>query len=175
MSLESRPNERRFGDSHERMRALRHDAFPGFLCGAGCAVAIYIMESSSALAAYPMAAVPFATSIVLVISQPNALPAQPRALIGGHLISALVGLLVLALTGPGAVPAAVAVGLAVLAMVLTGTLHPPAGINPLLVVSGNLPWSFLVAPVLVGALMLAAFAFAWHRFVLRNSWPERWY
>ena len=41
---------------------------------------------------------------------------------------------------------------------LTGTFHPPAGINPLLVVSGNLPWTFLFAPVLAGALLLAAFA-----------------
>ena len=36
--------------------------------------------------------------------------------------------------------AAAAVGLAVLAMYVTGTFHPPAGINPLLVVSNNLIW-----------------------------------
>ncbi|ETR78507.1 HPP family protein [Afipia sp. P52-10] len=118
--------------------------------------------------------IPFATSIVLVICQPEARPARPRALIGGHLLSALVGLLVLGLTGPGSVAAAAAVALAVLAMILTDTLHPPAGISPLLVVAGNLPWSFLIAPVLVGALMLAAFAFLWHRLVLRNGWPDRW-
>lgn len=153
---------------------LRRAALPAALCGAGCAIAIYVMESSSTLTAYPMAAIPFATSIVLVISQPDARPAQPRALIGGHLVSALVGLLVLAAAGPGSIAAAGAVGLAVLAMVLTDTLHPPAGINPLLVVAGNLPWSFIVAPVLVGALMLAAFALLWHRLVLRNRWPERW-
>jgi CBS-domain-containing membrane protein len=156
------------------MKVLRDGALPGILCGAGCAIAIYVMERSSAMTAYPLAAIPFATSIVLVISQPGAVPAQPRALIGGHLISALVGLLVLALTGPGPLAAALAVGIAVLAMVLTGTLHPPAGINPLLVVAGNLPWSFLLAPVLTGALMLTAFALVWHRFVLRNDWPERW-
>lgn len=156
------------------MKMLGAAAVPGILCGAGCGLAIYVMESSAALTAYPMAAIPFATSIVLVISQPHAVPAQPRALIGGHLISALVGLVVLALAGPGSVPAAVAVGLAVLAMLMTNTLHPPAGINPLLVVTGNLPWSFIVVPVFVGALVLAAFALAWHRFVLRNSWPERW-
>jgi CBS-domain-containing membrane protein len=174
MSLQSRQTERGLGETSGRPKLLRDGALPAVLCGAGCALAIYIMESSSALAAYPMAAIPFATSIVLVISQPQAVPAQPRALIGGHLISALVGLLVLAVTGPGPIAAAAAVGLAVAAMMLTDTLHPPAGINPLLVVAGNLPWSFLVAPVLIGALMLAAFALVWHRFVLRNAWPERW-
>jgi CBS-domain-containing membrane protein len=174
MSLQSRQTQHGRGEGSARPKPLRDAALPAVLCGAGCALAIYVMESSSALAAYPMAAIPFATSIVLVISQPNARPAQPRALIGGHLISALVGLLVLALAGPGPVGAAIAVGLAVLAMVLTDTLHPPAGISPLLIVTGNLPWSFLVAPVLVGALMLAAFALVWHRLVLRNAWPERW-
>ena len=175
MSLDSRQDERDLGEGRPRMQ----DCFATARCRPPCAaqaaaLAIYIMESSAALTAYPMAAIPFATSIVLVISQPDAVPAQPRALIGGHLVSALVGLLVLAVAGPGAVAAAFAVGLAVLAMMLTDTLHPPAGINPLLVVAGNLPWSFMVAPVLVGALMLAAFALVWHRFVLRNAWPERW-
>jgi CBS-domain-containing membrane protein len=174
MTLESGQTQRRLIEGSARMKPLREGALAALLCGAGCGLAIYIMEGSSTLTAYPMAAIPFATSIVLVISQPNAVPAQPRALIGGHLISALVGLLVLALAGPGPVAAAIGVGLAVLAMMLTETLHPPAGINPLLVVAGNLPWTFIVAPVLVGALMLAAFAFVWHRFVLRNSWPERW-
>ena len=165
-------------DWQRTARAISRDdhrnVLAGAVAGLGGALAIGAMEWFSAAAHYPLAVIPFATSIVLVVSQPGALAAQPRALIGGHLVSALVGVLVLALTGPGPLAAAIAVGLAVLAMMLTDTLHPPAGINPLLVVAGNLPWSFIVAPVLVGALMLAAFALAWHRFVLRNSWPERW-
>jgi CBS-domain-containing membrane protein len=81
---------------------------------------------------------------------------------------------VLKLTGPQAWAAAAAVGLSILAMYVTGTFHPPAGINPLLVVSSNLPWTFLFAPVLAGAVLLAAFAFAWHRWVRRQDWPQRW-
>ena len=111
---------------------------------------------------------------MLVIGSPDAEPAQPRALIGGHLISTLVGLLVLKLTGPSTWAAAAGVGLAVLAMYLTGTFHPPAGINPLLVISNNLPWTFLFAPVFRGALMLTAFALIWHRWGRRASWPQRW-
>jgi hypothetical protein len=61
---------------------------------------------------------------------------------------------VLHFTGPQAWSAAAAVGLAVPAMDVTGTFHPSAGINPLLVVSNNLPWTFLLAPVLAGALLL---------------------
>ena len=59
-------------------------------------------------------------------------------------------------------------------MYVTDTFHPPAGINPLLVVSSNLPWSFMAAPVLAGALLAAAFALVWHRWIRRRPWPQRW-
>jgi hypothetical protein len=77
MSLDSRPDERAFSASLLSMKRLRGGLLPAALCGTGCAIAIYVMESSSALTAYPMAAIPFATSIVLVVSQPHAAPAGP--------------------------------------------------------------------------------------------------
>jgi len=33
--------------------------------------------------------------------------------------------------------------------------------------------SFLLAPVAIGALLLAAFALIWHNLVRRGSWPQR--
>src|SRR5882757_2680630 len=117
----------------------RRAALAGAVAGLGAAIAIGGMEWFSLAAHYPLAVIPFATSIVLVIGSPDAEPAQPRALIGGHVVSTLVGLAVLKVTGPGIWAAAAGVGLAVLAMYLTGTFHPPAGINPLLVISNNLP------------------------------------
>jgi CBS-domain-containing membrane protein len=151
-----------------------HNALAGAVAGLGGAVAIGTMEWFSLAAHYPLVIIPFATSIVLVIGSPEAEPAQPRALVGGHLVTTLVGLAVLKLTGPQAWAAATAVGLSILAMYVTGTFHPPAGINPLLVVSNNLPWSFLFAPVLAGAVLLAAFAYVWHRWIRRQPWPQRW-
>jgi CBS-domain-containing membrane protein len=155
----------------------RHDhrtTLQGAVAGLGGAVAIGGMEWFSGAAHYPLVIIPFATSIVLVIGSPEAEPAQPRALIGGHVVATLVGLAMLQLTGPHAWAAAAAVGLAILAMMVTGTFHPPAGINPLLVVSHNLPWTFLFAPVLAGAVLLAGFAYLWHRWVRRRHWPQRW-
>jgi CBS-domain-containing membrane protein len=74
--------------------------------------------------------------------------------------------------------AAVAVGLAMVAMHLTGTFHPPADIDPLVVVVNNMSWSFLVLPVGIGALLLVTFTFAWHNLVTRranegDTWPIR--
>jgi CBS-domain-containing membrane protein len=147
---------------------------------AGGALAIASMEAFSVRAAFPLVTIPFATSIVLVLGTPKAEPAQPRALIGGHLISTLVGLLVVKMTGPAPWAAAMAVGLAMIAMHLTGTFHPPAGIDPLVVVTNNMSWSFLIAPVAIGAVLLALFALAWHNVVARganagDTWPQRWW
>ena len=129
---------------------------PGLLAiiagAAGAAVAIGAMEFFSASANYPLFAISFAASIVLVLGSPAAEPAQPRALVGGHLVSTLVGLLAVKLLGPAPWVAALAVGVAMIAMHLTGTFHPPAGIDPLVIVVNNLPWSFIIAPVGAGAL-----------------------
>jgi len=147
---------------------------------AGGAIAIGGMELLSLRTAFPLVAIPFATSIVVVLGSPKAEPAQPRALIGGHLVATLVGLLVVKATGPTAWAAALAVGLAMIAMHLTSTFHPPAGIDPLVVVANNMSWSFLLAPVGIGAVLLALFAFAWHNLVARganrgDTWPMRWW
>jgi hypothetical protein len=68
---------------------------------AGGAIAIALMEWLSASAPFPLMFMPFATSIVLVMGMPEAAPAQPRALVGGHLVATLVGLIVVKLAGPG--------------------------------------------------------------------------
>ena len=152
-----------------------HHLAVGVVAGTGAAIAIGVMEWMSAEFQYPLAVIPFATSIALVIGSPELPAAQPRALIGGHVISTLVGLAMVKSIGPQPWVAAVAVGLAVLAMMVTDTFHPPAGIDPLLVVSANLPWQFLIAPVLPGVLMLAVFAVVWHRWLWRRPWPGRWF
>jgi len=63
-------------------------------------------------------------------------------------------------------------------LTLVGVLVVVAGfaarINPLLVVSNNLPWSFLFVPVLAGAMLLTAFAYVWHRWLRQRRWPQRW-
>lgn len=144
------------------------------IAGLGAALAIGGMEFLSAAFNYPLAIIPFATSIVLVISSPDLPAAQPRALIGGHVVSALAGIVVVKIAGPQPWAAAFAVGLAVMVMILADMLHPPAGIDPLLIVSANLSWPFLIVPVFAGALLLTAFAVAWHRWIRQQRWPRRW-
>ena len=141
----------------------------------GAFVAVAAMEAFSIRKEFPLWAIPFATSIVTVLGSPKTKPAQPRALVGGHLISTIVGLIVVKVVGPDPWAAAVAVGLSMIAMHLSRTFHPPAGIDPLVVVVNGMSWDFLLVPVGLGALLLVLFAVAWHRLVARDNWPVSWW
>ena len=95
-------------------------------------------------------------------------------MIGGHLVTTLVGLAVLKLTGPQAWAAAARGRPVDSGDVFDGTFHPPAGIDPAAGGFQQFAVAFLLAPVLAGALLLAAFAYVWHRWLRRQPWPQRW-
>jgi len=141
----------------------------------GGGVAIGIMYLLSFETEFPLASIPFATSIVLMTGTPEAAPARPRALFGGHVLSALVGVAAFKLAGPEAWVAALAVGFAMLAMLATDCFHPPAGISPIIIVLNGLSWSFIVVPVAAGALLLLGYSWVWTNYVRRQRWPDRWW
>ncbi len=142
----------------------------------GGSIAILAMFLHADLNHSSLHLIPFATSIVLVFGLPDVEPAQPRALIGGHVISTIVGLALAFAFGSSPWIAALAVGLAIVAMHYTRTMHPPAGIDALIVVHDQLSWGFLFVPVLAGSLLLTLFAFFWlNMFMLSPKiWPGRW-
>jgi CBS-domain-containing membrane protein len=127
--------------------------------GAGTAIAI--MELLARVAHQPLARVPFVTSIVLTMALPDSEPAQPYAVIGGHLLSCLAGFAALLAVGPGEASSAVAVGLAALLMLLARAMHPPAGIDAFLVAGLGLSPVWVLSPVLAGAILLALFSRLW--------------
>jgi CBS-domain-containing membrane protein len=139
----------------------------------GGALGIAIMTTLAHASGKPLMMVPFATSIVLVMGSPEAPPARPRAVIGGHLLSAFAGILCASILGDAFWVSAVGVGLAIALMHAAGAFHPPAGISPLIITSAHATPLFLLSPVLAGALILVTFAFVYHR-LSGESWPDRW-
>lgn len=103
---------------------------------------------------------PIGASAVLAFAVPSSPLAQPWPVIGGNLVSALVGIAVAALVPGVALAAGLAVAGAILAMSLARCLHPPGGAVALLAVlsaQGEVPLS----PSLVGLNSLAIVAAAW--------------
>lgn len=108
----------------------------------------------------------FGASAVLVYGAPLAEFSQPRNLVGGSLISALIGVAVATnIPSPEstAFAAAVAVSSSVLFMHLTRSMHPPGGATALIAVVGGesirgLGYWYVLFPVACGCLILLAFA-----------------
>ena len=121
----------------------------------------------------PLFMVPFATSIVLVMATPLSLFARPQNIIGGHLLSAAAGFAVLWLFGSSPWLAAPAVGLAIALMQLTNTLHPPAGLNPFIIVTLAPGWNFFFVPIMAGAILLVALAWVFHKVTQPGVYPIR--
>ena len=102
----------------------------------------------------------FGASAVLVYGAPQAEFAQPRNLVGGHILSALVGISVYKyLPFDVSLLSALAVSLSIVAMHYTSTLHPPGGATALIAVIGgdsihSLGFEYVLSPIGLGSLIL---------------------
>jgi len=118
----------------------------------------------------------FGASSVLVYGIIQSPFSQPRNLVGGHLISAIVGVTVskfapniLWITAP------LAVSVSIVLMQITKTLHPPGGATALIAVIGSpkikmLGYWYVLYPVLTGVLILLIIAL-----IFNNMTPNRYY
>ena len=97
---------------------------------------------------------PFGASMVLVMAVHESPLAKPKNILLGHILSALSGVIILYLIGDNFLALGIAVALAVFVMIVTDTIHPPAGANPIIVILTGQSISFVFFPVAVGALML---------------------
>jgi CBS-domain-containing membrane protein len=116
----------------------------------------------------------FGSSAVMMFTFPEIHFSQPRSVIGGHFICTAVGMAALALFGPNWWSLASAAAVSVALMMLTRTLHPPAGSNPIIVFLAAPPWGFLLFPTLLGAVTMVVVAVLYHR-ATRRIYPAYWY
>ena len=116
----------------------------------------------------------FGASCVLVFGYPDVPFSQPRNVIAGHVLSTLVGLACVHLLGAHGWSAALAVGSAIALMMLTRTVHPPAGSNPVIVFLMQPGWDFALFPTLSGAVLLVLVALVFHNVTRPARWPKYW-
>ncbi|OZT73435.1 HPP family protein [Vreelandella boliviensis] len=137
----------------------------------GCITALSFLSSHSN-ALWLMA--PFGATMVILFGLPASPLAQPRNIVAGHLITAALGLMVAHFLGVHEWTLGLAVGLSIVTMMLSNTIHPPAGANPLLIMLAGENWHFLVTPVVSGAILMVGFGYVYHRFISGQPYPQRW-
>lgn len=117
----------------------------------------------------------FGASCVLIFGYPDVPFSQPRNIVGGHFLSSLVGLVFLYAFGPTWWSVALAVGTAIALMMVTRTVHPPAGSNPVIIYLAQPAWSFLITPTLAGALILVIVAAIYNNMSREARYPKYWW
>ncbi|MBI5055648.1 MAG: HPP family protein [Nitrospirae bacterium] len=123
----------------------------------------------------------FGASAVLAYGAIKSPLAQPRNLIGGHVISGLAGVACYNLFGDTIwMASSLAVSLAIAAMLLTKTLHPPGGATALIAVIGgkkihDLGFLYAFIPAGLGALILLVIALLINNLSKNRRYPEYWF
>jgi CBS-domain-containing membrane protein len=124
----------------------------------------------------------FGASCVLIYGVINSPLAQPRNLIGGHVLCAAVGVIVNYLVPYTWVAAALAVSSSIVLMQVTKTLHPPGGATALIAIIGSekiksLGFLYVLTPIFTGVMVLLIVALVFNNITINRSYPinRKWY
>lgn len=138
---------------------------------AGFGAALWLDEISS-----PFLLASLGGSTVFLFALTHTAPAQPRALFGGHLSSALIGICCGQWLGDAFWVYVLAMVLTLVFMLCTKTVHPPAGANAIIMIYEHAGFGSLWHPVGLDVAMLAAAAFVWSRiFPGTFRYPTAWF
>ena len=117
----------------------------------------------------------FGSSMVLLFGYPESPFAQPKNVFFGHLVTSIVGVLILKfLPVDQFLQIAIAVGLGIFVMIILGVTHPPAGGNPIVIIVGTYSYDFLLNPIIFGSIIIIIYAIILNRFILKKNYPSSW-
>jgi len=123
----------------------------------------------------------FGASAVLIYGAVRSPLAQPRNLMGGHVFSAVIGVICWKLLGQNLwLAEATAVATAIAVMHATRTLHPPGGATALIAVAGSpaihkLGFLYVLIPATIGPLILLLIALLVNNIPASRRYPEIWF
>ena len=133
--------------------------------GAGSCLAILLLQALGQQLHQPLLLAPFGASCVLLFLAPDSPLAQPRNVLLSYAMATAIGFVALWLFAGAWWSVALAVGATTALMVLTHTVHPPAGAHPIVILLGAPAWKVLLPTLVVGLLLLMFCAWAFHRFL----------
>ena len=117
----------------------------------------------------------FGATVFLVFVLYNLETAQPKNIFFGHLISILVGIIFNETVGLSFYSLGLSVGIAVVLMVYFKVMHPPAASNPLVALTMDLSFDFILFPVITGTIIIILMSVLINRIILKRNYPKRFF
>ncbi|MFZ3373763.1 MAG: HPP family protein [Desulfitobacteriaceae bacterium] len=148
--------------------------FDVFISALGAFLGIMTVAVLSMVYHMPMLVASFGASAVLVYGVPDAPLSQPRNVIFGHLLSAVIGVSVYSLFGSTWWSVALGTSVALVVMILTKTTHPPGGATAMVAILNKAQPLFILTPVLAGAVILIIIGILINNLSPNRSYPRYW-
>ena len=115
----------------------------------------------------------FGSTMVLLFGYPESPFAKPKNIFFGHILTSLTGIIFFKyISLPTFIIIPLAVGLGIAIMIFFDVTHPPAGGNPIIMISSSASFEFLFTPVITGTILVIIFGFFLNRFVAKNNYPS---
>ena len=161
---------------HGNARRIARSVFRVGASALGAAIGLALVLGFIDPPSAPLFLASFGGTAVFLFGLTRAPAAQPRALFGGHLGGALIGVLCFHLLGDALWVYVVALVATLVFMLVTKTVHPPAGANPLIMLHSHATLAMVWQPVFVGIALLALVAAIWSRLVPgMMHYPCQWF
>ena len=117
----------------------------------------------------------FGATVFIVFVLHDLETAQPKNIFFGHLISILVGIIFNETIGVSFYTLGISFGVAVALMVYFKVMHPPAASNPLVALTMDLSFDFVLFPVITGTIVIILMSVLINRFILKRNYPKKWF
>ena len=117
----------------------------------------------------------FGATVFIVFVLYDLETAQPKNIFFGHLISILVGIIFNETVGLSFYSLGLSVGIAVVLMVYFKVMHPPAASNPLVALTMDLSFDFILFPVIIGTIIIILMSVLINKIILKRNYPKRWF
>lgn len=144
-------------------REIVIDLLGGFL-------AIGVLALITDATSMPLLWAPFGGTAVLIFAAHKSPYSQPINVLGGHLLSATISLVLVGLLPHNTWTLMLALGVVIAAMRLTRLTHPPAGANPIVIYLAQPLWYVVLPSLALGSLALMVLGYLVHR-ITRTQYP----
>ena len=136
----------------------------------GGAIVIGALALITEVTKMPLLWAPFGGTAVLVFAAHKSPFSQPINVLGGHMLSAVISLVLVWILPQNVWSLMFMVGVVIAAMRFTRLTHPPAGANPIVIYLTKASWFVILPSLAVGCVAILVLGFLMHR-ITRTEYP----